>query len=276
MSAFNYTSTGGTPAANDGIRVIGGTDRFGDRYPVTANPWPYATEDRSNFGPCIEVWAPGNLMTTTISNGTLVSATGTSFSAPIVAALAGRYGTTATRPVEREAYIKNSRTFTGKYEGASTSNLPIHQAKYTPPSSHSIPKRLPIAAVYSKTNTVNLDKLIDEKFYSSVNWSTGTGWGSIVLNLGSAKNIKGLRAMIRSSATGGQLNFAVHGGNTINITGPGSAIIPTNPIAYKNTTDQHDLVPYYIPLTGNYRYVMLEASNVTSWLSYSEVEIYGD
>ena len=82
--------------------------------------------------------------------------------------------------------------------------------------------------------------------------------------------------MMRSSANGGALNFAVHGGNAINITGPASAVIANNPIAYKNTNDQFDLVPYYIPLNGNYRYLMLEANNTASWLSYSEIEVYGN
>ena len=40
-------------------------------------------------------------------------------------------------------------------------------------------------------------------------------------------------------------------------------------------TDQFDLTPYYIPASGNYRYIMLEAANMASWLSYSEVEVYG-
>jgi len=273
--AFGYTSIGGTSKENDGVLVVGGTDRFGNRYPQTPNPPPFASEPRSNFGPCVEVWAPGASMTTTIANGSLVSATGTSFAAPIVAAIAGRYGSTATRPIEREAYIRNNRVFTGKYEGANGSNLPIYQVKYTTPYYYSIPHKLPVSAVYSQTNPNKRDKLIDEKFYDGMDWNAGANWGSIVLDLGSARNIKGIRVMIRSSSDGGALNFAVHGGNTINITSPGRAVIPSNPIAYYNTTDQYDLVPYYIPLNGNYRYVMLEANNSTSWLSYSEVEVYG-
>ena len=43
----------------------------------------------------------------------------------------------------------------------------------------------------------------------------------------------------------------------------------------QNTTDQFDLTPYYIPASGNYRYIMLEAANMALWLSYSEVEVYG-
>lgn len=81
--------------------------------------------------------------------------------------------------------------------------------------------------------------------------------------------------MIRSSANGGNIDFAVHGGNSISITSPGVATMPANPIAYWNVTDQYDLVPYYIPLSGTYRYIMLEGNNYNSALSYSEVEIYG-
>jgi len=263
---FGYTSIGGSAKENDGVLVVGGTDRFGNRYPGFG---------RSNYGPCVEVWAPGHEMTTTLANGNLTSATGTSFAAPIVAALAGRYGSTATRPIEREAYIRNNMMFTGKYEQGSGSNLPIYQARYVPPAYGSIPHKLPVVAVYSQTNQNNLHKLVDEKFYDGMDWNAGTHWGSIVLDLGSQKNVKGIRVMIRSSSNGGVLNFAAHGGNTINITGPGKAVIPDNPIAWLNTTDQYDLVPYYIPLSGNWRYVMLQAHNIPSWLSYSEVEVYG-
>jgi len=275
LASFNYN---GMPAqTDDGIMVVGGTDRFGDRYPKTTNPPPYSnTEDRSNYGQCVDVWAPGHLMTTTLPDGTLIALTGTSFAAPIVAAIAGRYGNTTTRPIEREAYIRSGMAFTGKYDGAAGSNLPIYLAQYTPPSWYNIPKRLPIAAVYSNTNTANLQKLVDQQFYDGIDWNAGGQWGSIVLDLGSAKNLKGVRVMIRSSAAGGALAFSVHGGNSITMTGPGMAIIPANYIAIKNTSDQYDLVPYYIPVNGNYRYVMIEASNAASWVSFSEVEVYGD
>ena len=153
--------------------------------------------------------------------------------------------------------------------------MPIYQLRYTTPNYSSIPWKLPVSAVYSQTNTNNIHKIVDEKFYDSIDWNANGQWGSVVIDLGRTRDIRGLRVMIRSSADGGQLNFAVHGGNYINITGPNAATIPTNPIAYKNTTDQFDLVPYYIPLSGNYRYIMLEGNNTASWLSYSEVEIYG-
>jgi len=179
LRSFNYNSIGENSRANDGVLVVGGTDRFGNRYPQTPNPPPFASEPRSNYGPCVEVWAPGSEMTTTLANGNLTTATGTSFAAPIVAALAGRYGSTATRPIEREAYIRSNMMFTGKYEQGNGSNLPIYQARYVPPTYGSIPHKLPVAAVYSQTNQNNLHKLVDEKFYDGIDWNAGANWGSM-------------------------------------------------------------------------------------------------
>lgn len=270
VSAFNY---GSSYEYNDGVMVVGGTNRFGQRYSSTTNPAPWdPVVKASNYGPCIEAWAPADQMTSTLENGSLSTATGTSFSAPTVAALAGRYGDHSTRPLEREAYIRNSLSHTGSYEGAPGSNLPIQLARYTPPSQHNIPRRLPVAAVYSQTHTANLDRLVDGKFYDSVFWSAGANWGSVVIDLGSVRGLTGIRMMIRSSADGGQINFAVHGGNSLSA---GGTTIPDNPIAYKTIHDQYDLIPYYIPISGNHRYVMLQGHNFNSWLAYSEIEVYG-
>jgi len=48
--AFGYTF-GSATKENDGVLVVGGTDRFGKRYPGFG---------RSNYDPCVEVWAPGH------------------------------------------------------------------------------------------------------------------------------------------------------------------------------------------------------------------------
>ena len=272
LSSFGYQ---GTAKANDGIMVVGGTDQLGQRYSKTDQQCAFTVDKRSSYGPCVEAWAPGQEMTTVGEYGNVCNATGTSFAAPIVAAIAARYGDASTRPIEREAYIRNSLVFTGHHENAPDSNLPIMQAKYSPFNRHNIPHRLPVSGVFSKTHTANLDSLIDEQFYGGIHWNAHGGWGSVVLDLGSQRNITGVRVMIRSSADGGMLNFAVHGGNSLIDLGARRAEIPPNPIAYLNTTDQFDLTPYYIPVGGNYRYVMIEAANMASWLSYSEVEVYG-
>lgn len=85
----------------------------------------------------------------------------------------------------------------------------------------------------------------------------------------------GIRLHMYSSATIGQIDFAVHGSNSINLSGSETPSIPANPIAYNTMHDQFDFVPYYIPLNGTYRYLMIEADNYVSWLGYSEIEVYG-
>ena len=279
LASFGYE---GAARANDGIMVVGGTDQSGGRYPQPTNSCDFDSKSRSNYGSCVEAWAPGWKMSIMNERGIIngydekvCSTTGTSFAAPIVAAIAARYGDASTRPIEREAYIRNSLVFTGHHENAPDSNLPIMQVRYSPFNRHNIPQRLPVSGVFSKTHTENLDSLIDEKFYGGIHWNAHGGWGSVVLDLGTRRNITGVRVMIRSSADGGMLNFAVHGGNSLINLGARRAEIPPNPIAYLNTTDQFDLTPYYIPVGGNYRYVMIEAANMASWLSYSEVEVYG-
>lgn len=270
LNAYNYNAA---PEYNDGIMVVGGTNRFGQRYATTNNPAPWAPNVlASNYGRCIEAWAPADKMTSTLEDGTLTTATGTSFAAPIVAALAGRYGDQSTRPLEREAYIRASLSPTGSYEAAPGSNRPIQLARYTAPWQHNIPRRLPVVAVHSQTSTANLNRLVDGKFYDGIFWNAGANWGSVVLDLGSPRDLTGIRMMIRSSANGGQVNFAVHGGNSL---APGGTTIAPNPIAYWNFFDQYDLIPYYIALSGKHRYVMLEGNNFNSWLAYSEIEVYG-
>lgn len=275
LNAYNYNAA---PEYNDGIMVVGGTNRFGQRYTATTNPAIWSSEDKitnvggSNFGACVEAWAPAHEMTSTLHDGTVATITGTSFAAPIVAALAGRYGDQSTRPLEREAYIRASLSPTGSYEAAPGSNRPIQLARYTAPWQHNIPRRLPVSAVYSRTSTANLNRLVDGKFYDGIFWNANANWGSVVLDLGYPRDLTGIRMMIRSSADGGQINFAVHGGNSL---APGGTTIAPNPIAYWNFFEQYDLIPYYIALSGKHRYVMLEGNNYNSSLAYSEIEVYG-
>ena len=211
-----FSPADGQAHADDGIMVIGGTDRYGARFPSSSNPAPYNASSamRSNYGKCIDAWAPGHQMTTTRPDGSLVSLSGTSYSAPIVAALAGRYGTTTTRPIERETYIRESLYSTGQYEYGYNSNELIKIAKYTDPVYHSIPKRLPVSGVYSMTNVVNRNFVVDQKFFNDF-WNAGSNSGSIVLDLGYSRNVRGLRVMIRSSAQMGRFDFFVYGSDSI-------------------------------------------------------------
>jgi len=269
----------GASDPNDGILVVGGTDRFGRRYPQRNNPWPYASESRSNYGPCVEVWAPGTEMTTMAYDLNYASYggpeffdayTGTSFAAPLVAAVAGRYGDSTTRPIEREAYVRNGMVFTGGYDEALGSNLPINLVQYYDalPLANYIPKRLPIVSATSLRSMQNINKLFDQKFYDGIDWNAGSNSGSVLLDLGQLRQVSGVRLMIRSSAQNEEnINFTVYGGAYI-----GSA---NDLITSKTVSGQYDLVPYYIPLSGNYRSIRIDAVNFGSWVSYPEIEVYG-
>lgn len=279
----SYNPPQGKAQPDDGIMVVGGTDPTGARYPVTPNPIEFASEDRSNYGPCVDVWAPGQSMTTAYfdrssakpsSDITIGQLTGTSFSAPLVAAVSGRYGSN-WRPIQREAQIRLSARLTGHREGAPDSNLPIMQVHYSPDVIASTPKLLPIYGIYSETNPFNLATLNNNQFYEGGFWNANGNYGTVVLDLGSPRNLKGVRLMIRSSAQGGVFNFAVHGSNQITHTGPGQARIGRNIIGTKLTNDQFDLVPYYIPVNGRYRYISIEAANLNSPVAFSEIEVYG-
>lgn len=274
LSAFQPSQ--GVAQPDDGIMVVGGTDQQGARFPFTGNEAAYFDSGliRSSYGPCVDIWAPGHLMRTVVDDGTVISATGTSYSAPLVAAVSGRYGPN-WRPIQREAQIRLSARLTGHREGAPDSNLPIMQVHYSPNVIASTPKLLPVYGIYSETHTANLHTLGNGKFYEDSFWNAHGNYGTVVLDLGSPQNLKGVRLMIRSSAQGGAFNFAVHGANQITHTGPGQAHIGRNVIGTKLTNDQFDLVPYYIPVSGHYRYIGIDAANLSSWVAFSEIEVYG-
>ena len=167
--AFNATNSDADPY--DGIMVVGGTDQYNKRYQQdTTPPGDIALEDRSNYGPCIDIWAPGYKMTTIRQDGTRQSITGTSFSAPLVAAVAARYGNSATRPIERETYIRDGSAYTGNTDEATGTEIRL--AQYSP-SSYGIPKPLPIYSAYSISSTTNLNKLYDTLFYDGIDWNAG-------------------------------------------------------------------------------------------------------
>jgi hypothetical protein len=114
----------------------------------------------------------------------------------------------------------------------------------------------------------NINKLFDQKFYDGIDWNAGSNSGSVLLDLGQLRQVSGVRLMIRSSAQNEEnINFTVYGGAYI-----GSA---NDLITSKTVSGQYDLVPYYIPLSGNYRSIRIDAVNFGSWVSYPEIEVYG-
>ncbi|PJO39901.1 hypothetical protein CTI10_001065 [Delftia acidovorans] len=273
--AYNYQ---GSSRTNDGIMVVGGLDRNGARW--AGGDWElepaYGNENYtfqikgSTIGPCIEAWAPAHQITSTSSRGGTRVSSGTSYAAPIVAAIASRYGNSQTRPIERETYIRNSLQSTGYTEWG----IPLKKIVYTSPAAHYIPKRLPIISATSPTNPTNVHTVYDGRFYDINNyWNAGAPWGEITVDLGSIKTVTSVRLTMRSHLTpdNGALrpvNFAVWGGSSANA-------VNTN-LAYYNEPDHSDLGPVYIefPSTST-RYVKIEGASHDSWLAFAEIEVYG-
>lgn len=273
--AYNYQ---GSSRVNDGIMVVGGLDRNGARWAggdweLQPTYWDanYSFQVQgSTIGPCIEAWAPAHEITSTSSLGGIRVSSGTSYSAPIVAAIASRYGNSQTRPIEREAYIRNSLQSTGYVEGG----IPLKKVVYTAPAIHSIPKRLPIVSATSPTNPVNVHTVYDGRFYDiNSYWNAGAPWGEITVDLGSIKTVTSVRLTMRSHLTPDngalrRVNFAVWGGSSSNA-------VNTH-LAYFDEPDHSDLGPVHITLpTTSTRYVKIQGNSHDSWLAFAEIEVYG-
>ncbi len=265
----------------DGIVVVGGLQRDGSRFAGAQNSDNWGGYAKgSAVGPCIEAWAPAHEITL-LSQGLTEAVSGTSFAAPIVAAIASRYGNTQTRPIEREAYIKAGLSNTGYSEAG----LPLRKVQYVAPSSLNLIKRLPIIGATSPTNSDNLASLYDGRFFSDTEyWNARTNWGSVTVNLGQMRKVTGVRITVRTAAsetagTPQPIDFAVSAGRHGAVFGGSSSPGPVyfdNP-QYYTEPDQSDVAPVYIALDGSVsQYLKIEANNLYSWLAYSEIEVYGE
>lgn len=292
--AFGYfePAAGAQPAKwhakdMDGIVVVGGLQRDGSRFAGAQNGPRWADRNGDSYargssaGPCVEAWAPAHEITNLMSTWETETVSGTSFAAPIVAAIASRYGNTQTRPIEREAYIKAGLSNTGYSEAG----LALRKVQYVAPSSLNLIKRLPIVGATSPTNSDNLASLYDGRFFSDTEyWNARTNWGSVTVNLGQMRKVTGVRITVRTAAseTAGAaqpIDFAVSAGRHGAVFGGSSNPGPVsfdNP-QYYTEPDQSDVAPVYIALNGSTaQYLKIEANNPYSWLAYSEIEVYGE
>ncbi|WP_375771244.1 S8 family serine peptidase [Archangium gephyra] len=102
------------PKPDDGIMVVGALDDNGQPVkPLNGSlrfqNMPYAkNEPGSNFGPCVEAWAPGNVIRSTWSGGGYINLSGTSMAAPHVTGLASVLAESQglTSPVQIEQAVR--------------------------------------------------------------------------------------------------------------------------------------------------------------------------
>jgi len=174
-----------------------------------------------------------------------------------------RYGNQNTRPLEREHFLRANAQYQGNIAG-----YPARFVKY----GNSMDKLLRhnISGIWSPQTTSNISVLYNGNYGDM--WNAGGNYGSIVIDLGSEKNVSHIRVTPRSSVALSEvypLHFAVAPASTAygNFSGAWQ---------YFNYPKHGDMAPLTIPVYGmNTRYIVLDAYNYGSWLAYSEVEVYG-
>lgn len=259
----------------DGIVIVGGTDADnfqvgptrGTEYNNTASGYGTLIEPGSNFGICVDVWAPSlNILSTYNTNAPqqMEIMNGTSMAAPHMSGLAARYGTTATRPVERETYLYAKAANTGHLDDG---GFEIWIPSYTAPLRYSIPSKLAVSSTTAdSTGAGSSTSYASDGLYLNNYWNSGhaaPAW--IEFDLGTQRLLASIRLSPEMNPYG-NTTHQVYAGNTPNPTTLAATIS-----GYGRT-----LEPFAASLGWVYgRYVRVVTTASPSWVAWREVEIYG-
>ncbi|WP_343293263.1 S8/S53 family peptidase [Vandammella animalimorsus] len=280
------TSQGWTYQTNDAIIVVGGLNKQGGRmtqgyHHHPSDPSPGVV--RSNWGACIEVDAPAENLKSLDPKGagSLRVSSGTSYAAPIVAAIASRYGNMATRPITREHYITKYAQPTGHTDQPPNPGTPpraLKKVRYVP-NPTGLPQLAPIQGAASPTNNHLIHFIKDGKFFRPgvEFWHASNNWGTLTVDLGSIKNLHGIRLTIETSAINNEdVGFSIFGAQSPMNLNPAQyeSSKPTQFIRHFIAKHQSTRAPIYIPINGNYRSLRIDANNWGSWIAYAEIEVY--
>lgn len=260
----------GPPRANDGILVVGGIDENGKwAAPYDNTPSGYQSALGTNWGFCIEVWGPSQRIRSTWDTTPLMELSGTSMAAPHVSALAARYGTASTTPVEREHYIRSRLYATGH----SDRGLAIMVPSFTQPPTFAVPGKLPVTGVraHSTLGGTSAASAADGLYLTGL-WNFGSGAGPlswIELDLGTSRTVTGIR-MTPEQFPSGTVSHNIHIANfPMPGVGDPSTIVATigGPSA--------NLEPLAGSFTAVGRYIRVHTVVSPSWVAWREIEIYG-
>jgi hypothetical protein len=272
----------GPANTQDGIMVVGGIAHDGETGSRDLNGvWhPYQFDNRiaygpdhalepgSNFGLCVEVWAPSQYINSTWSpTGTIQFLSGTSMAAPHIAALAARYGTSQTMPLEREHYIRSKLVATGRLD---ENNATIVVPSFTQSPSYTIPTKLtPNYGFGNATDPGSIDSCVYNNVYLNCYWGSGGTNGWFTLVLGSQRTISALRVVPSSwPATGATASHYIYVDNQTT---------PTTLVAQFHSSRMNLLEPTVLSIPNAVgSSVRIESYVNGSWLAWREIEVYGN
>lgn len=285
-TTYNNSST---LSANpvDGIVVVGGLNMVGaQQIPFNQNyassPYTGSVQSGSNYGSCVEMWAPSNniLSSWPTNLGTPVTygtgyLSGASMAAPFVAGLAARFGSTNATPVQREYHLRSRLSGypdAGWQYNIDTSGIVIKIPQFNKVPAYTTPNRLtPVGITASATlSGTALSATQDGKYAMTTSWNAGSPIGWIEFDLGSVKTIRAIRMTPEQSLTG-VTTHNVYIGNAPSPT--------TLRVSINELTDDKAPIARKFPDNGTVqgRYVRISSDTTgSSWLAWREVEIYGN
>lgn len=254
------------PEMYDGIMVVGGTDEddeYGASYDNSHVP-PYGASGSSNYGGCVDIWAPSKNIYSDWHTSGPQYLSGTSMAAPHIAALAARYGGTTTTSLQREMAINSWRTSTGNADPVSG---PIEKPWYGGATTVH-PRLWPIYATASSTYPGFVPANAYDGLYADHMkvWNSGNvapGW--IQFDLGAVRNIKAIR-MFPEQYPYGWATHQIYYGNT----SPASTLYTTV------TENSSTLSSIVVQTNFSARYVRVRTTISSAHVAWREVEFYGN
>lgn len=186
--------------------------------------------------------------------------------APHIAALAARYGTSQTMPVEREHYIRSKVFATGRVD---ENNAAIVVPSFTQSPSYTIPTKLtPNYGFGNATVPGSVDSCAYDNVYLNCYWGSGGTYGWFNLVLGSQRTISALRVAPSSwPATGATATHKVYVDNQTT---------PTTLVATFSDSRMNILEPTVLNIPNAVgSSVRIESYVNGSWLAWREIEVYG-
>lgn len=273
QSAGNYRENAclrawNTPEMNDGILVVGGIDESGAQTVLFDNAGSgYQSEPGSNFGPCVEVWAPSQRIWSTWSTSTIARQrlSGTSMAAPHVSAFAARYGNNMTTPVQREHYVRSKLVLTGHLDDLGYA-IRIPSMSGSGPSVPNLLSPLSVRASSTLAGS-SVNYLIDRKYGDPARvWNAGgpaPAW--VEFDLRAPRSIRTVRLTPEQSPTTGTLTHRIYVGDDPNVTTP----VATASGSFSSRE------PIVLNMNATGRYVRILTAVSSSWVAWREIEIYG-